>query len=649
MCGFAGFLNTYTNQTSAELNQVATTMASVLSHRGPDSHGVWSDSTSGIALSHTRLSIHDLSASGNQPMFSSCGRYVISYNGEIYNFLELKEELEELNVAPEWVSHSDTEVLLGAISYWGLPDALKRLNGMFAFALWDRKQLTLSLARDRFGEKPLYFGYQQDTFLFGSELKALRQHFAWEAEIDRGALALYMRHCYVPAPWSIYQGIYKLQPGHYVQVERGRVSKPEPYWTLFNAAEEGIKKPFIGNRDDAITTLDGLLRDAVGIRMRADVPVGVFLSGGIDSSIVSALMQTQSNRKVRTFSIGLGEGGYNEAVHAKKVAKHLGTEHTELYLSADDALKLVPQLPEIYDEPFADSSQVPTYFVSKMTREHVTVALSGDGGDELFGGYTRYFKSESLWRGLDSTPLWARKLIRSGIEGVSPAWWDCLPLAVKSRFPGELAVGKVGDRLHKLAGVLDVKSQEELYYRLVSIWQDPEAVVLNASQPKTVLYDLNDCPATESFIERMMYFDSMSYMPDDILTKVDRASMAVSLESRIPLLDHRVAEFAWSLPLNMKVHEGVGKWILRKVLYQYVPSELIERPKQGFGIPIDSWLRGPLRDWAEALLDTKKIKEQGYLNVNVVRKYWSEHLSQKRNWQHQLWAVLMFQAWLEEQ
>ena len=647
MCGIAGFIDTSSDQRGAPSEKIAMKMARVLSHRGPDSHGVWIDNASGIVFSHTRLSILDLSSAGHQPMHSSCGRYVITYNGEIYNFLELKKELEKLSVAPRWKGHSDTEVLLAALSSWGLVGTLERLNGMFAFALWDRKEKVLTLARDRFGEKPLYFGFQKGIFLFGSELKALRAHPAWTAEIDRGALTLYMRYSYIPAPWSIYQGIQKVLPGHYVQIQKERVSDPLPYWTLSNTVENALQQPFEGNETDAVIALDSLLRDAIDIRMRADVPVGVFLSGGIDSSTVTALLQSQSSNKIRTFSIGMKDTGYNEALHAKEVAKHLGTEHTELYVSPNDALEVIPLLPKIYDEPFADSSQIPTYLVSKMTREYVTVALSGDGGDELFGGYTRHFKSEGLWKALHSAPLWGRKIIKQGVEGVPPAWWNHLPSFIKSRIPGELTVGGAGDRLHKLAMVLDVSSREELYNRLLSTWQEPEELVLNGSQPKSILSNLNNCPRTESFIERMMYFDSMSYLPEDILVKVDRASMSVSLESRIPLLDHRVAEFAWRLPLDMKVNNGLGKWILRQVLYRYVPSELIERPKQGFGIPINSWLRGPLRDWAEALLDAKALKEQGFLDGDVVRKCWQEHLAGKRSWQHQLWAVLMFQAWFE--
>jgi asparagine synthase (glutamine-hydrolysing) len=647
MCGFSGFVEKKLHNDSDYFEKIASDMAQVLPHRGPDSNGIWFEPTHGVGFSHTRLSIHDLTISGHQPMLSSCGRFVIAYNGEIYNFLELKEELDALNVVHEWKGHSDTEVLLALIKYWGLSKTLRKINGMFAFALWDCKKKTLSLARDRFGEKPLYFGFQKNTFLFGSELKALRQHPSWDAEIDRGALTLYMRYCYVPAPLSIYKGISKLLPGHYITVKQGVVSKPIQYWSLSNAIQLGKRRPFDGSRSEAVSELNTLLHDAVNIRTKADVPVGVFLSGGVDSSTVASIMQSQSTKKIRTFAIGLDEKGYNEAPHAKKVAKYLGTDHTELYLSSNDALDVIPQLPEIYDEPFADSSQIPTYFVSKMTREYVTVALSGDGGDELFGGYTRYFRNENLWKGINSTPLLLRRIIRGSIENIPPQWWDRLPYIIKNRLPGELSIGKVGDRLHKLACVLDVKTQEELFGRLISTWQDPEDLVLNGSQPETIISDLSNSLKTESFIEKMMYFDSMTELPDDILTKVDRASMAVSLESRIPLLDHRVAELAWKFPLDLKVYNGVGKWVLREVLHQYVPPELIERPKQGFSVPISDWLRGPLRDWAEALLDPDKLKEQGYLNVTLVHKYWDEHLSNKKNWPHQLWAILMFQAWLD--
>ena len=648
MCGFSGFIECNSQFNKDHLKENALNMAGVLTHRGPDSSGIWIDSDNGVGLSHTRLSIHDLTDSGNQPMLSSCGRFVIAYNGEIYNFLELRRQLNLSNRSYEWRGFSDTEVLLESIKQWGLLKTLQKANGMFALALWDCQEKTLFLARDRFGEKPLYFGFQNDTFLFGSELKALRQHRSWDAEIDRDALTSYMRYCYIPAPFSIYKGISKLLPGHYAIIKNGVLHKTKQYWSLHDVVRRGKSELFKGDRVEAVSTLDTILKDAVDIRTKADVPVGVFLSGGIDSSIVAAMMQSHSMSKINSFAIGLDEKGYNEAPHAKEVAMHLGTDHTELYLSPNDVLDFIPNLSNIYDEPFADSSQIPTYFVSKMTREHVTVALSGDGGDELFGGYTRYFRNENLWNGIDTMPLWLRKIARSGIERTPVEWWDGLPHIIKNKLPGELLTGKVGDRMNKLASILDVNTQEELFGRLISTWQNPEDVVLNGKQPRSIISDLSNDFVTNSFVEKMMYFDSLTELPDDILVKVDRASMAVSLESRMPFLDHGVAEFAWSLPLDKKIYNNIGKWTLREVLYKYVPRALIERPKQGFSIPVGDWLRGPLREWAEGLLNYTKLNNQGYLNAILIHKYWNEHISGKKNWSHQLWTVLMFQAWLEK-
>lgn len=627
-------------------------MTNTISHRGPDASGAWVDKEVGVALGHRRLSILDLSPHGHQPMASASGRYVIAFNGEIYNHRALRDELIKDGVGPEWRGHSDTEVMLAAFEQWGLEEALPRFNGMFAFALWDKRERMLHLVRDRFGEKPLYYGWIGDAFLFGSELKALKPHPSWRGEIDRGAVALYMRHTYIPAPYSIYRGIRKLLPAHVLSISlaNGKCEMPpsRAYWSAKDVAEAGVHHPFVGGEVEAVASLDGLLRDAVALRMEADVPLGAFLSGGIDSSVIVALMQAQSIRPVKTFTIGFNEKGYNEAEYAQAVARHLGTEHTELYVTAAEAMAVIPKLPEIYDEPFSDSSQIPTYLVSKMTRQHVTVALSGDGGDELFGGYNRYFWGRDIWRKVGWMPKKARVAIAHGLTAMSPQGWDRIYSTVEPILPRRLQTSLPGDKLHKLAGVLTCASPEAMYRGLVSFWE-PESVVLGALEPPTALTDDTQWADIPDFTQRMMFLDLISYLPDDILAKVDRASMAVSLEARVPLLDHKVAEFAWGLPLAMKIRGGQGKWLLRKVLYKYVPRELIERPKMGFGVPIDAWLRGPLSEWAENLLDESRLKKEGFFNPGAVREKWNEHLLGSRNWASLLWGVLMFQAWLEKQ
>lgn len=643
MCGLAGI---FVRQDLADSFAAAVgAMTEAVRHRGPDSGDVWFDGAAGVALGHRRLAILDLSPAGAQPMHSASGRYVIVFNGEIYNHLELREQLHGLG----WRGHSDTETLLAAIETWGIEASLGRLVGMYAFALWDRARRELTLARDRIGEKPLYYGWQGASFLFGSELKALAAYPGWQGEMDRDVLALFMRYGYVPLPHTIWRGIRKLLPGSYLTLvaDAPRAVLPEPtfYWRAGDVASRSIR----GELDDgtAIEELDTHLRRAVAGQMIADVPLGAFLSGGVDSSTIVAMMQAQSARPVRTFSIGFTEADYDEAAYAKAVAAHLGTEHTELYVSPTDAMAVIPRLAEMYDEPFGDSSQIPTHLVAAMAGRHVTVCLSGDAGDELFGGYNRYFWGRSIWRRVGPLPRSLRSVAGQAIGLLSPQAWD----RIGRTLPRRLRQPALGDRLHKLAGVIDAATTDELYRRLVSQHRGPGSIVIGSREvPIWADAEAERFAASvrgEDFTERMMFHDLVGYLSDDILTKVDRAAMSVSLETRMPLLDHRVVEFAWSLPLHMKIRDGEGKWLLRQVLHRYVPKELIERPKQGFGIPLDSWLRGPLRDWAEALLDESRLRHEGYLRPEQIRAKWLEHLSGRRNWQHWLWNVLIFQAWQE--
>ena len=650
MCGLTGFLTASIDIEKTQSRAVLRTMANAIVHRGPDSDGYWMDPTAGIGLAHRRLAIVELTAAGAQPMVSKRGRSVLAFNGEIYNHLRLREALErEGTLAGPWCGNSDTETLLAGFDVWGLEATLQRAIGMFAVALWDREVHTLTLARDRMGEKPLYYGWQgQGTgsaFLFASEVSALRRHPAFAAEVNRDALALYLRHNCIGGEHSIYTGIHKLAPGHLLTVS---LAKPEPvvraWWSGTEVAARGVAQPFVGSPEQAVNALEALLRDAVTQQMMADVPLGAFLSGGIDSSTVVALMQAQSRRPVRTFSIGFHEEGYNEAEHAKAVAQHLGTDHTELYVTAQQALDVIPRLPTLYSEPFADSSQIPTFLVSQLARQHVTVSLSGDAGDELFCGYTRYQLTAGLWRKVSRLPRPLRLAAAGVIRGLPTGVWDKLGGVLLASLGA-----RVGDKLHKGAALLGSRSVEDLYRDMVSHWADPASVVLGANEPATVSTEAQPDLAGLGDVERMMALDMLSYLPDDILTKVDRAAMGVSLETRVPFLDHRVVEFAWSLPLDYKLRQGVSKWPLRQVLYRHVPQGLIERPKMGFGVPIDHWLRGPLRDWAESLLSESRLAQEGFFNPAPIRQKWAEHLSGQRNWQYHLWDVLMFQAWLEAQ
>jgi asparagine synthase (glutamine-hydrolysing) len=695
MCGFSGFLTTDASVLSCADAEVSR-MASAIQHRGPDDAGAWADLTAGVALGFRRLSILDLTKAGHQPMRSASGRFVMTFNGEIYNHAALRDLLSAYqHGAPgqTWRGHSDTETLLACFDTWGLEETLQKTVGMFAIALWDTVKRTLHLARDRFGEKPLYYGWvtrksnAEPAFVFGSELKALCAYPGFANSVSREALALYMRFTYVPAPYSIYQNIFKLEPGCLLSIdtdealsqaakllETGQVpsvsttsSAPlrppalrsglrmHRWWSVASVVEAGEQNQ-IRAEDEALETLERRLKDAVRGQSLADVPLGAFLSGGVDSSCIVALMQAQASRPVKTFTVGFEEAGFDETPHARAVAEHLGTEHNSLFVSAKQAQAVIADLPAMYDEPFADSSQIPTHLVCKAARQQVTVALSGDAGDELFGGYNRYFWGPRIWSRLAWMPYSARQALGALIKAVPTGGWDALSRPVNALLPASKNFARAGDRAHKLAERLGgVHNLDDLYNSLVSEWQDPAQVVkgngweigVNMQVPVSMLSDPLPAVGAEQHQLRMMYRDTMTYLPDDILCKVDRAAMATSLETRIPFLDHRVAELAWRLPLNMKIRDGQGKWALRQVLYKYVPKELIDRPKAGFAIPVGQWLRGPLRDWAEALLDEKRLEVEGYFYPKPIRDKWLQHLTGRYDHTPSLWAVLMFQSWLE--
>jgi asparagine synthase (glutamine-hydrolysing) len=706
MCGFSGFLTTDVSiLTRAEAE--ASRMALAIQHRGPDDAGAWADATAGIALGFRRLSILDLSSAGHQPMHSASGRFVMTFNGEIYNHSDLRDLLSVSQLvmpAQPWRGHSDSETLLACLEAWGLEETLQKTVGMFAIALWDKQTRTLYLARDRFGEKPLYYGWATTTstatpaFVFGSEIKALRAYPGFANQVSREALALYMRFTYVPAPFSIYQNIFKLEPGCILSINTDNRSNnstennaklqqggnlPEVahlpiapsaplrppalqgglrihrWWALTSVVEAGSHNQ-ITSEKEVIKSLEQCLKDAVRVQSLADVSLGAFLSGGVDSSCIVALMQAQANSKVKTFTVGFEESEFDEAPHARAISKHLGTEHNELFVSATQAQAVIADLPSIYDEPFADSSQIPTYLICKAARHQVTVALSGDGGDELFGGYNRYFWGPRIWNRLAWLPYSGRQAIGAAVRAIPPAGWDTLFGPVNALLPGSKKIYRAGFNSHKIAArIKGVREIDDLYNNLVSEWQDPAQVVKGMGDFSSkgtnyfirenvgMLSDLLPTSGVAQHEQRMMYRDSMTYLPDDILCKVDRAAMATSLETRVPFLDHRVAELAWRLPLNMKIRNGQGKWALRQVLYKYVPEHLIDRPKAGFSIPLGQWLRGPLKDWAEALIDEKRLELEGYFYIKPIRDKWAQHLSGRYDHTASLWAVLMFQSWLE--
>lgn len=650
MCGITGFVGGHWPG-AAEARSTLQRMALSIRHRGPDRSEIWLDENSCVGFAHNRLSILDLSAAGDQPMHSHSGRYVIIFNGEIYNHPQIRVELAAAGSACNWVGHSDTETLLAAIEQWGIGGALTRATGMFAFALWDKAERTLTLARDRLGEKPLYFGRQDHSgapFLFASELKAIIRHPDFRPEIDRDALTQLLRYNCIPAPHSIYRGIGKLRPGTLLTLRWPFAeSQITTYWSAMTVAEAGFTDPVDLADGEATDRLEQLLESAIAGQMIADVPLGAFLSGGIDSSTVVALMQKLSRRPVKTFTIGFNEQGYNEADHAKAVARHLGTDHTELYVTPAEARAIIPRLPDIFDEPFADDSQIPTHLVSALARSQVTVALSGDGGDEIFGGYERYRLTAALWHRVERVPRRVRAVAARALTALAPGAWTKLGNAAGGMLPKWAHVDLLGDKVHKGAPLLESRDSVELYDAMVSLWRDPISVVVGAGAEAPSW--TSDDPALRSLgtVERMMALDMVGYLPDCILTKVDRAAMAVSLETRVPYLDHRVVEFAWRLPLHQKMRGRESKWILRRVLDRHVPLALIDRPKKGFALPLASWLRGPLRDWAEALLDPHRLRAEGYFRPEPILRVWQEHLAGRADHQSRLWSVLMFQAWLE--
>ena len=640
MCGITGFVRPG-GLAPGEGESIGRAMRDVLVHRGPDDSGVWVECRYGVVLAHRRLSIVDLSSAGHQPMFSPSQRYVIILNGEIYNHDCLRRRVEEKSERlVNWRGTSDTEVLLAAIDRFGVEETLNQVVGMFAFVLWDRRDKTLYLARDRIGEKPLYYGWQDRDLLFGSELKSFRVHPSFIGAIDESTIPLFLRYGYVPSPWSIFRGVEKVPPATILrfEVESGAfvvnaMPVARQYWSLHRVVENGLAKPFTGDENEAVDELDGLLATVIDLQTKADVPLGAFLSGGVDSSTILSLMQSRSLQAVKTFTIGFSDPSYNEADSARAIAEHLGTDHTERYVSPEDARDVIPRLPSLYDEPFADCSQIPTVLMCSLAREDVTVVLSGDGGDEVFGGYDRYFRLLRFWGIHERVPFALRSpsvhliqtIVGSGLRG-----------------------GRLRTRLRTLANILDAPSPEILYRYCVSGWKRPSDIMSKSEAASAAIEDVAYWPTPGDLQGRLMAIDTITYLPDDVLVKVDRAAMGVGLETRVPFLDHRILEFAWRLPPHFKMRDGAGKWILRRVLGRYIPPQLYERPKRGFGIPLASWLRGPLREWAESLLQSHEIGAIGIFDGDVVRRTWHAFLGGRDDLCTGMWTILMFQAWRAE-
>ncbi len=646
MCGIAGAFYSQPILNNDDFLSLMKGMGDTLKHRGPDDHGEWVDVNAGIGFAHRRLSILDLSPAGHQPMVSRNKRYVIIFNGEIYNYRDIKSDLEKSGVA--FRGHSDTETLLESIAHTGLDKTLEIINGMFAFALWDNERRTLTLARDRVGKKPLYYGWSNGVFLFGSELKALKKHPSFDDEIDRAALGQFIQYIWLNGPSSIYKNFNKLSPGTYLEIDQSGPSvnsHPKKYWSIFDVAQQGLVDTFSGSYMEAVNELNTILIDSVERRMIADVEIGALLSGGIDSSLVVSIMQAKSAKKVKTFSIGFEEATHNEAVHAKKIASYVGTDHSELYVTPNDCMDVIPELPKIYDEPFGDVSQIPTFLVSKLAHENVKVVLSGDGGDEIFAGYTRYFRCLAHWKKHESIPLFLRPAIGGSMDISAKALWKlCGGTKTKTGVKGWR---RFGAKLEKRARRIDAKSSLELFVKMMARYKNMSDIVIDETDSATILTNSSMWPNLPDPILNMMLIDTACYLPDDILVKVDRASMATSLEARSPLLDKNIIEFAWRLPMEMKVNEHGGKRILKSILANYLPRELTDRKKMGFGVPIGKWMRGSLREWAEDMLLPHRIRQQGYLYETVVHRLWQQHQSGWRNHDDILWAILMFQAWLD--
>ena len=645
MCGFTGYISSYPMGKFSNNESIIHEMTGSLIHRGPDSEGYWKDSSEGIVMGFRRLAILDTSSNGNQPMISNNGQFVIVFNGEIYNHLILRKEIEGIKKNHQWSSGSDTETILCGFELWGIHETIQKCTGMFGFAVWCNKNKELVLGRDRLGEKPVYYGWQGEShdrvFLFGSELKAFQKHPSFQKEIDRDSISSFLRYSYVPAPNSIYKDIFKLLPGHMLKVSQ-RNQKPDmkEYWSATHIAQQNHKLSFASD-SEAIDSLDEVLRSSVKQQMIADVPIGAFLSGGIDSSVITSLMQEQSMEKIKTFTIGFDQKGFNEAEHAKAVAKHLNTDHAELYIDSQDLLNVIPRLSELYDEPFGDSSQIPTYLISKFAKQTVTVALSGDGGDELFCGYNRYKITDKYWKKLKIIPPFLRRILANSILKIPPQQID----KMYSLFSRNSQYANFSDKVLKGSNVIASQDIADLYVGLISACKDPNSLVIDGIESNKFLHSKLSTLRNLDDLSLMMLMDLLTYLPDDILTKVDRAAMGVSLETRVPMLNHQIVEFAMQLPQEYKLRDNQTKWLLREVLYRRVPKELIDRPKAGFAIPIGFWLRTSLKDWADDLLSESSIHEQGFFHAVKIRERWQQHLSGTHNWEHFLWNILMFQSW----
>lgn len=650
MCGFAGFLGGNIAKSSELSDATLVSMATEISTRGPDSSGSWSDVNNAVGMSHRRLSILDLSLTGNQPMVSKSERYTIAFNGEIYNHLDLRYKLEDEIGVISWKGTSDTETLLMCIDSWGVHVTLSQLIGMFAFSLWDNTKKTLTLARDRLGEKPLYYGWHgvgnDKAFLFGSDLNAIKAYPNFNAIVNRNALCLFLRHNCIPSPHCIYEGFNKLDPGCYLNISPYQTTPQiTRYWDAKALVQSGAHDPLKGDFLEISQNLETKIIKAVKRQSISDVPLGAFLSGGVDSSVITALLQSQSTNPVKTFTIGFEEESYNEAIYAKKIAQHLGTEHTELYVSSKDSLDLIPELSNIYGEPFADSSQIPTFLLSVLAKKNVTVVLSGDAGDELFCGYNRYNFADDLWHRLEFLPSSSKNLLAKVLMSLPSRFWD----KASSFSIGSDSSSRLAEKIQKVCGVLSANSPETLYYDLISDCKNPSEWVIDGTEPEEIITQNKDYYKKLGSKRFMMLEDILGYLPNDILTKVDRASMGVSLEARVPFLDHELVEETFKVPISMHLYGGKSKAILRNILYKYVPQDLIDRPKMGFGVPLDIWLRGPLKDWAEDLLGEKRLENEGFFVTDKVRLIWKEHIDGSKNWSSQLWNILMFQSWLENQ